>query len=90
LKKHAQTQGASPPLWTFAVARHDELARVAPALGLTYGPTATEIMHNLSTAVIDAEGRLAALLVGSGAKAWTTAELLKVIYPLVKAADKGP
>jgi protein SCO1/2 len=90
LKKHAQTQGAQPPLWTFAVARHDELAKVAPALGLSYGPTATEIMHNLSTAVIDPDGKLATLLVGSGAKSWTPPELLKVIYPLVKAAEKDP
>ncbi len=90
LKKHARTQGALPPLWTFAVARHDELAKVAPALGLTYGPTATDIMHNLSTAVIDPEGKLATLLVGSSAKSWTPPDLLKVIYPLVKAADKAP
>ena len=58
-----------------------------PRLGLTYGPTATEIMHNLSTAVIDPEGKLAALLVGSGASV-DAPELLKEIYPLVKAADK--
>ena len=57
---------------------------------MTYGPTATEIMHNLSTAVIDPEGKLATLLVGSGAKSWTPPDLLKVIYPLVKAADKRP
>lgn len=90
LRKHAQTQGAHPPLWTFAVARHDELAKIAPALGLTYGPTPTEIMHNLSTAVIDPEGKLATLLVGSTAKTWTAPDLLKVIYPLIKAADNAP
>jgi protein SCO1/2 len=90
LKKHAQTQGAHPPLWSFAVARHDELAKIAPVLGLTYGPTPTEIMHNLSTAVIDPEGKLATLLVGSAAKSWSAPDLLKVIYPLVKAAEKTP
>jgi protein SCO1/2 len=83
LKKHARTQGAQPPLWTFAVARHDELARVAPALGLTYGPTANEIVHNLSTAVIDPRGDLATLMVGTAAKSWNTADLLKVVSPLV-------
>jgi protein SCO1 len=82
LKKHALTQGARAPLWTFAVARHDELAKVAPALGLTYGPTATEIGHNLSTAVIDPRGKLAKLLVGPEAKSWKPTELLKVISPL--------
>jgi protein SCO1/2 len=91
LRKHAQTQGAHPPLWTFAVARHDELAKVAPGLGLTYGPTATEIVHNLSTAVIGPDGRLAALFVGTEAKTWTPTDLLRVIAPLLKPEGKyGP
>jgi protein SCO1/2 len=84
LAKHAQIQGAHPPLWTFAVAQHDELAKVAPLLGLTYGPTANEIIHNLSTAIIDADGKLDTLLVGSSAKSWTTADVLKRIYALVR------
>ncbi len=41
LRKHAQVQGARPPLWTFAVASHDELAKVAGPLGLMYGPRRT-------------------------------------------------
>jgi protein SCO1/2 len=84
LKKHARTQGAQPPLWTFAVAAHDQLARVAPGLGLTYGPTATEIIHNLSTAVIDPAGKLVSLRVGTAAKSWTTAEMLREIAPRAK------
>ncbi len=84
LKKHAQIQGARPPLWTFAVATYDELSRIAPRLGLAYGPTGNEIAHNLSTAVIDSEGKLADLRVGSASKAWTTADLLKVIIPLTR------
>ena len=90
LKKHALTQGARPPLWSFAVASHDELAKVAPALGLTYGPTATEIVHNLSTAVIDPEGNLAALLVNSEAKSWRPADLLKIITPLLNEVKTTP
>jgi protein SCO1/2 len=84
LRKHARTQGAQPPLWTFAVAAHDQLARVAPGLGLTYGPTANEIIHNLSTAVIDPAGNLVSLRVGSEAKSWTTSDLLREIAPLAK------
>src|SRR5262249_57990521 len=53
LARHARTQGARPPLWSFAVAPHDQLAKVAPALGLTYGPVKDEIIHNLIVAVID-------------------------------------
>jgi protein SCO1/2 len=90
LKKHARTQGARRPLWTFAVARHEELARVAPALGLTYGPTATEIVHNLSTSVIDPRGKLARLLVGGEAKTWKPNDLLRVIYPLLPREDSEP
>jgi protein SCO1/2 len=98
LKKHAQVQGAKPPLWTFAVASHDELARIAPVLGLSYGPTATEIIHNLSTAVIAPDGTLVRLLVGTQANSWQTTDLLKDIYPLLIPAgergqgtkDKGP
>jgi protein SCO1/2 len=88
LEKHASTQGAKPPLWTFAVASHDELAKIAPGLGLTYGPMPQEIVHNLSTAVIDPEGRLAALYVGSASRTWTTADLLKVVSSLLQA-DKS-
>ena len=75
LTKHAATQGAHPPLWTFGVASHDELAKVAPALGLSYGPTGSEIAHNLSTAIIDPGGKLATLMVGSKAKSWAPPEL---------------
>jgi protein SCO1/2 len=84
LTKHAQTQGAQPPLWTFAVATHDELAKVAPPLGLNYGPTPQEIIHNLSTAVIAPDGKLDALFVGPVARSWTTADVLKRIYPLLR------
>lgn len=80
LRKHARTQGARPPLWTFAVASHDELGKVAGALGLTYGPGREEIIHNLSTAVIDPQGRLLRLDVGKDAKTWKPADLLKLIY----------
>jgi protein SCO1 len=83
LRKHATLRGARPPLWTFAVASHDELAKVAAPLGLTYGPTAGEIIHNLSTAVIGADGRLVRLDAGAAGKAWQPADLLKTIYPRI-------
>ena len=80
LRKHAENLGAKPPLWRFAVASHDELGKVAAPLGLTYGPTAGEIVHNLSTAVIDPQGRLVRLDVGASSRGWRAADLLKVIY----------
>ena len=90
LSKHAQIQGAAPPLWSFAVASHDELARVAPALGLLYGPGKNEIVHNLCTAVIDPEGKLARLEVGTQRNKWTSADLLKTIQELLPAANPIP
>jgi protein SCO1/2 len=79
LRKHAAIQGAQPPLWTFAVASHGELGKVAGLLGLAYGPTQNEIIHNLSTAVIDPEGKLLRLEVGATGKSWTPSDLLKTI-----------
>lgn len=80
LAAHAARLGAKPPLWTFAVMSHEELARVGPLLALTYGPMPNEIVHTLSTAVIDAEGKLARLDTTSN---WTPAEFFKIIQTLV-------
>ena len=68
LRKHAQIRGAAPPLWSYAVASHDELAKIAAPLGLFYGPGKDEIAHNLCTAVIDRAGKLARLEVGTAAQ----------------------
>jgi protein SCO1/2 len=80
LRKHATTRGATPPLWTFAVATHPELAKVARAVGLTYGPAGDEVVHNLSTSVIGPDGRLVRLETGATGKTWVPADLLKPIY----------
>ena len=79
LKAHAARVGAKGPLWRFAVASHEELRKVAAPLGLSYGPAGREIIHNLCTAVIDPDGRLARLDVGSQGRRWTPDELLKTI-----------
>jgi protein SCO1/2 len=88
LRKHASIRGAVPPLWSYAVASHDELAKIAAPLGLAFGPDGSEIAHNLSTAVIDREGRLARLEVGTRANRWETADLLKTIYSRLPPAGK--
>ena len=77
LAAHALRRGAKPPLWTFAVASHEELAKVAGPLGLSYIPGTREIDHNLSTAVIGVEGRLELLEFGPK---WAVTDLLKTIY----------
>jgi len=88
LRKHALIRGATPPLWSYAVASHDELAKIAPALGLFYGPTQGEIAHNLCTAVIDRQGKLARVEVGTERNRWETADLLKTVYSLIPTSGK--
>jgi protein SCO1 len=88
LRKHADMRGAVPPLWSYAVASHEELAKIAPRLGLVFGPDGQEIAHNLCTAIIGPDGKLARLEVGRQPNAWGTAELLKTIYPLLPGGAK--
>ena len=80
LKAHARGLGAEPPLWTFAVAPHDELAKVARPLGLVYGPSRGEVIHNLVIAVIDPDGKLVRLETGDDARSWDVADLIKSMY----------
>jgi protein SCO1 len=88
LRKHAQSRGATPPLWSFAVASHAELAKIGAPLGLFYQPGASEIAHNLCTAIIDPQGRLARLQIGTESNKWDTAEFQRTIYSLLAAPQK--
>ncbi len=88
LRKHAAMRGATPPLWTYAVASHDQLAGLAPRLGLFFGPDGKEIAHNLVTAIIDPRGKLGRLEVGTGSNRWDTADFLKTIYALLPVGEK--
>jgi protein SCO1/2 len=85
LKAHAARRGAKPPLWTFAVASHEELTKVAFPLGLTYVPGTQEIAHNLRTAVIGPDGRLASIEVGQG---WAPADVVKTVQGLIPGSKK--
>ncbi|WP_165245117.1 copper-binding protein [Paludisphaera soli] len=86
LREHARIRGAKPPVWTYATASHEDLGRIAPRLGLTFGPVKGEIVHNLCTAVIGPEGSLARLEVGTKANAWTTSDMLKTVAEILPAA----
>ena len=83
LRKHARVRGGMPPLWTFAVASHEELAHITEPLGFVYGPGKNEIIHNLCTAVIDPSGKLARLETGTQRNKWSSADLLKTVYSLL-------
>ena len=88
LAEHAEARGATPPLWTFAVADHDELRKVAGALGLLYGPGQGEIMHTLAIALIGPDGALVRLETGSAARRWEPSEIARSLAAAV--AGEGP
>ncbi|GIW86956.1 MAG: hypothetical protein KatS3mg108_1280 [Isosphaeraceae bacterium] len=81
LRRHARMVGARGPLWLFAVAEHEELNKVAPKLGLSYGPSQGEWIHTLSTAVIDREGRLVSLHRG---RDWTVGDVVRELRDAIE------
>ncbi|MFO0956851.1 MAG: SCO family protein [Isosphaeraceae bacterium] len=76
LERHARQIGATPPGWTFAVADHEELAKITPGMGLTYAPGDREIVHNLVTALIDPGGNLAQIYRG---RDWQPSDLIRAV-----------
>lgn len=86
LANHARIRGATPPLWSFAVASHPELAKIARPLGLLYGSDNDQIAHNLCTAIIDPQGKLARIELGTARNKWENVDLLKTIYALIPTA----
>jgi protein SCO1 len=90
LAKHARARGAMPPLWIFAVANHEELNKVGRPLGLFFGPRENDIAHNLCTAIIDPQGSLARLELGTARNKWENVDLLKTIYSLIPPSVGAP
>ena len=76
LREHARTLEADPQLWHFLTGSEAEIGEFAKAFGVVSereNPTAVETIHNLRTAVVDAEGRLVAVRSGND---WTPAQLI--------------
>lgn len=83
LAAHADRLGADRAIWSFATGEAREIERFASSFGvsiLRQGAPAEEIVHNLATGVIDAEGRLAAVFRGNE---WTPEELLSELRKAV-------
>jgi protein SCO1/2 len=83
LKEHAARAGADPDIWSYLTGSRDAVDKFAAAFGVTImreDGKMEEIVHNLRTAVIDADGRLVKLLSGNE---WQPGELLAEI----RAAD---
>ena len=81
LQKHARAVGAAPATWTFLTGSRDDVRALAKRFGIITEPgeSAAILVHNLRTAVIDAEGRVAAVHSGN---MWTPAELVADIKTL--------
>jgi protein SCO1/2 len=75
LERHAKALGAEPGRWFFLTGRPDEVLAFAKRFGVTAqrGDPDVGLVHNLRTAVIDAQGRLVAAHSGN---MWTPAELV--------------
>lgn len=75
LAQHAKQLGADPARWHFATGGRDDVLAFAKRFGVIAeaGGTSAELLHNLRTAVIDAEGRLVKAYSGN---MWSPAELV--------------
>jgi protein SCO1/2 len=75
LGQHAKALGADPRRWHFVTGDRDDVLAFAKRFGVVTEPgePGTPVVHNLRTAVIDAQGRLVKTYSGS---AWSPAELV--------------
>jgi protein SCO1/2 len=75
LQRHAAALGADPALWSFVTGTRDDVLAFAGRFGavVEQEDSSATLVHNLRTAVIDAEGRLVSAHSGN---MWTPAELL--------------
>lgn len=77
LKAHARTLGADARVWTFATGTREQIELFAARFGVAVtrdGATAADIMHNLRTIVVGADGTVRAMHSGSD---WEVAQLLE-------------
>ena len=76
LKAHARTLQADPAVWHFVTASAGDIKDFTAAFGVTAEPSDESLSiltHNLSTAVVDADGRLVKIRPGN---MWTPADLI--------------
>jgi protein SCO1/2 len=76
LKKHAQSLGADPRLWTFATGDRDEIDKWASGFGISISRAQNDprdITHNLRTALIDRQGNLVQIYSGNE---WTPEQVV--------------
>ena len=75
LQKHAKAVGADPAAWTFLTGDRAQVLALAKQFGILTEPgeSAEVVVHNLRTAVLDADGRVVTVHSGN---MWTPADLV--------------
>ena len=79
LSLHARQMGADPRVWHFATGERDAIGSFAARFGISIfrnTSDATDITHNLRTAVIGSDGALTKVL---GGNEWTPTDLLNAL-----------
>lgn len=83
LRKHAAELGANPAVWTFLTSEEPDAKAFAGSLGVFvsrgHGDQGA-IVHNLRTAIVDPQGRLAKIYDGND---WTPDQILRDLEPIV-------
>ncbi len=79
LADYARRWRADSRNWHFLTGSGDEIRKVAGHFGVIYWPEEGAITHTSSTAIIDADGRLAAMVEGSS---FTSQQLIDLVQSL--------
>ena len=83
LKRHADSLGADPRLWTFVTGDRDEIDKWASGFGVSISRAMNDprdITHNLRTAILDREGNLVQAYSGNE---WTPEQVLADVRVMV-------
>jgi protein SCO1 len=83
LKKHGETLGYNPKLWTFLTGNREDVEKFASGFGVSVARATTDpkdITHNLRTAIVDRRGNLTKVYTGNE---WTPGDVMADIKVLV-------
>lgn len=84
LRTYAERYDADPSRWTFVTGTPGEIATLAHALGVYYAGEGTALDHNLSTTLLDADGRVVEIWRGT---TWQPEAVLEAIDSMDRSAD---
>jgi protein SCO1/2 len=80
-KRYAATVDPQLKHWSFATGKPEEIRKAAEFFALSYQPQNGQITHTLSTALLDASGKLAEFYTGNG---WSPSEVADKLAALQK------